>query len=92
MQRITILFVPFLDIFDILNQNLNDASVFMLSVLRFAWVKMHFGQKTCFKHISKIIFTHFSLSIHIDNNFLNTISADSTTYLLWAVPKSTLLI
>ena len=82
--------LSFLDIFDLLNQNRNDASVFMLSVLRFGW-KCILAKKLVFKHISKIIFTKFSLSIHIDNNFLNTIFADSTTYLLCSVPKSTLL-
>ena len=30
-------------------------------------------------------FTHFSLSIRIDNNFLVIISGDSTTYLLLSV-------
>ena len=79
MQRISLLF---LDTFNLLNPNLNDASVYMLSVLRFGpknafffWSKNMF--LACFK-----AFTLFSLSMHIDNNFLITISGDSTTYLL----------
>ena len=59
MQRI---FMSFLDIFDLLNPNLNDASVYtwyMLSVLRLGEKNAFFGQKTCFKHVSKHL--HFFL-------------------------------
>ena len=78
MQRI---FLSFLDIFDLLNPNPNDASAYMLSVLRFGWKNAVFGQKNMFLACFKA-FTLFSLSMRIDNNFLNTISGDSTTYSL----------
>ena len=78
-------FLSVLDIFDLLNPNSNDASAYMLSVLRFGWKKYIFDQKTflaCFE-----AFTYFSLSICIDNNFLIQISGDSTrpTYLFWSM-------
>ena len=81
MQRISLLF---LDTFNLLNPNPNDASVYMLSVLRckkkdeknaFLLSKNMF--LACFK-----AFTLLSLSMYIDNNFLMTIYGDSTTYLL----------
>ena len=52
MQRI---FLSLLDIFDLLNPNWNDASTYMLSVLRFGWKNTFFGQKTCFKYVSKLL-------------------------------------
>ena len=78
MQRISLLF---LDAFNLLNPNPNDASVYMLSVLRFGQKNAIFLVK---KHVFSMFqsFTLFSLSMHIDNNFLITISGDSTTYVL----------
>ena len=67
MQRI---FLSFLDIFDLLNPNPNDASVYMLSVLRFGWKYTFLIKKTflaCFE-----VFTLFSLLMGIDNNFTIT--------------------
>ena len=40
--------LSFLDKFDFLNPNLNDASAYMLNVLRFGSKNIIFGQKTCF--------------------------------------------
>ena len=76
MQRI---FLSFLDIFDLLNPNPNDASAYMLSVLTFESKKYIFGQKNMFLACFEA-FTHFS-PIHIDNNFSTKISSDSTAYL-----------
>ena len=65
MQRI---FLSFLDIFDLLNPNPNDASVYMLSVLIFGWKSAIFGQKNMFLACFKT-FILFSLSMRIDNSF-----------------------
>ena len=77
MQRISLLF---LDTFDHLNPNPNDANVYMLSVLRFGQKNAFLGSKNMFLACFKAI-TLFSLSMHIDNKFLITIFG-STTYLL----------
>ena len=88
------MFLSFLDIFDLLNPNPNDASAIsahMLTVFLDLGEKMHFllkkktkqnktKKKTYFFSPSFKDFTHFSLLIHIDNNFLIKISGDSTIY------------
>ena len=63
-----------------MNPNPNDASAYMLSVLRFGW-KMQFLVKKYVFSMFQSFYT-FSLSMRIDNDFLITISGDSTTYLL----------
>ena len=55
MQRI---FLSFLDIFDLLNPNPNDASVYMLSVLRFGW-KMQFLVKKYVFSMFQSFYTFF---------------------------------
>ena len=52
-----ILFLSFLDIFDLMNPNPNDGSVYMLSILRFERKYAFFGKKTCFQHVSKLLHT-----------------------------------
>ena len=71
-------------IFDLLNPNPNDASAYMLSVLRFWLKKCIFWSKNMFLACCEA-FTHFSLSIRIDNNVLLMISGNSSTCVLSSV-------
>ena len=73
-------FLSLLDIFDLLNLNLNDTSAYMFERSEI-WVKNAYFwlKKTCFLDVSKLFFLHFSLSIGIDKNFLIKIFGDSTT-------------
>ena len=69
--------LSFLDIYDLLNPNLNDASAYMWSVLRFEW------KKKCFYHVSKLLNIFFPFSMRIDCFVILTLKWPRYFYSRW---------